>query len=96
VDNPFAAIQKAFKTEILKEEDSKFDINIEEFMLSKTNNDEINKSDSDKIQVLYCTRTHSQIAQVISEIKKIEKNINQNFRVSITQQFQLARGNFYV
>ncbi len=46
------------------------------------------KADNDKIQVYYITRTHSQISQVVSEIKKIyqtfiEKKSNEKFTYKI-------------
>ena len=40
-------------------------------------------SNPEKLQILYCTRTHSQISQVVSEIKKIRDKANINYKISI-------------
>ena len=53
--------------------------NLDEYVLDvnqiKFDNLENKEEESDKIQVLFCTRTHSQITQIMSEIKKIKEKV---------------------
>lgn len=43
-------------------------------------NDNINDIQSNPNQIFICTRTHSQISQIISEIKKIQSHLNDKYK----------------
>jgi chromosome transmission fidelity protein 1 len=64
---------KQLKPEIknqLKDEFDEFLLDYNQYKIRNINLE----SNKDKIQVFYCTRTHSQIAQIFSEIKKIKQH----------------------